>query len=42
MTEQTQESTTSPVVIAGAWALVVIPLAYGLFETATTAVQLFG
>lgn len=43
MSEQhEQESSTSPVVIAGAWALVVVPLAYGLWETATTAALLFG
>ena len=36
------ESTTSPLVIALAWALVGIPLAYGLWQTLLKAVQLLG
>jgi hypothetical protein len=41
MTEPQQ--TTTPVgLIAVAWALVGIPLAYGLFQTIKTASSLFG
>jgi hypothetical protein len=36
------ESTTSPLVIALAWALVGIPLAYGLWQTLIKAFQLLG
>jgi len=41
MTE-TQQSTTPVGLIAVAWALVGVPLAYGLYKTISTASQLFG
>ena len=41
MTE-TQKSSTPTGLIAVAWALVGVPLAYGLYQTVKTASQLFG
>jgi hypothetical protein len=41
MTEP-QQSTTPVGLIAFAWALVGVPLAYGLFQTVKTASSLFG
>ncbi|WP_157210074.1 MFS transporter small subunit [Nocardioides aequoreus] len=35
-------STTPPLVIAGAWTLVGVPLAYGLWQTLIKAAQLLG
>lgn len=34
--------TSSPAVIAASWALVGVPLAYGLYETVLRAANLFG
>ena len=47
MTEHTHPSAgdtspTSPVLVALAWLIVVIPLAYGLWRTLVTAGQLLG
>ena len=43
MTETQQPTSTTPVgLIAFAWALVGLPLAYGLFQTIKTASSLFG
>jgi len=42
MTDDTgTTSTTSPVLVAGAWALVGLPLAYGLWQTLVKASALF-
>ena len=41
MTES-QQSTTPVGLIAFAWALVGVPLAYGLYQTISTAAKLFG
>lgn len=38
--EELDHSTTSPVVIAGSWTLVGVPLAYGLWQTAMDAAAL--
>ena len=39
---QNQQATHTPVgLIAFAWALVGVPLAYGLFQTVKTAISLF-
>ena len=38
----TARSPTSPVLVALAWLLVVIPLAYGLWQTLVKAGQLLG
>lgn len=35
-------STTSPLVVAAAWALVGVPLLYGLWQTLVKASQLLG
>ena len=40
-TDDTTPSTTSPALVALAWALVGVPLAYGLFQTVKTALSLF-
>ncbi len=40
-TNEVEHSTTSPVLIAAAWALVMIPLAWGLFFTLKKALLLF-
>ena len=40
-TDDTTPSTTSPALVALAWALVGIPLAYGLVETLRKAADLF-
>ena len=37
-----QQSTTPVGLIAVAWALVGVPLAYGLYQTVITAAKLFG
>lgn len=36
------EATTPVLVVAGAWALVGVPLAYGLWQTVIKAAQLLG
>jgi hypothetical protein len=41
MTEP-QQSTTPVGLIAVAWALVGVPLVYGLYQTISTAAKLFG
>ena len=42
MTETQQPTSTTPVgLIAFAWALVGLPLAYGLYQTISTASKLF-
>jgi hypothetical protein len=42
-TDHAQQSTHTPLgLIAFAWALVGVPLAYGLFQTIRTASSLFG
>ena len=38
---QPQQSTTPVGLIAAAWALVGVPLAYGLYQTVVTASKLF-
>ena len=38
---ETQDTATSPLVVAGAWAAVGLPLAYGLWNTVQKAVALF-
>lgn len=40
--EELDHSTTSPAIIAGAWTLVGVPLAYGLWQTAMDAAALLG
>ena len=40
-TTTSKDSTTSPVLVAGAWALVGLPLAYGLWQTLVKASALF-
>lgn len=40
-THEGEHSTTSPVLIAAAWALVMIPLGWGLFSTLQKALLLF-
>lgn len=35
-------ATTSPLAVAGAWTLVGVPLAYGLWQTLIKAAQLLG
>ena len=39
--DTTTRTTTSPALVAGAWALVGIPLAYGLWQTLVKASALF-
>lgn len=41
-TSTSEHSTTSPILIAAAWALVLIPLAWGLISTLSKALLLFG
>lgn len=38
----TEHSTTPPILIGAAWALVMIPLAWGLISTLSKALLLFG
>ena len=40
-TDDHTTATTSPALVAGAWALVGIPLAYGLWQTLVKASALF-
>lgn len=40
-TNEAEHSTTSPALIAAAWALVMIPLAWGLLSTLSKALLLF-
>jgi hypothetical protein len=42
MTEQHSHTTTPVGLIAFAWALVGVPLVYGLYQTIKTASSLFG
>ncbi len=41
-TSPSGESTTPTLVVAGAWTLVGVPLAYGLWQTLIKAAQLLG
>ena len=41
MSTDSDPTTTSPALVAGAWALVGVPLAYGLWQTLVKASALF-
>ncbi|WP_268930629.1 MFS transporter small subunit [Nocardioides potassii] len=41
MSTNDDHTTTSPALVAGAWALVGLPLAYGLWQTLVKASALF-